>query len=192
MLNGHGCKCKCDCITELICIMSCIPARFYMAALSVGLYIHLYQSPILDGIHFFSRMNEQQIALADFFLGSHDQPMVAFRKMWSDSQERWRSGVCGKMKCRRSNTESEHLIDLLLVGNIYHLHSISHSFIPHASHQWLVSNSWSTLIWKVNKLISSGGMHGCRVKVCCLSARPLLYIWLDKKLPMAAHLKRAG
>lgn len=141
MLNGHGRKCECDYLTKLICIMPCIPAHTYMAALNVGLYIHLYQSLILGGIHFFSSMNEEQIASAEFFLGPRDPPMVVFRKMRSDSQERWRSRVCGKMKCRRSNAESEHLIDLLLVGNIYHLHSISHSFIPHASHQWLVSNS---------------------------------------------------
>lgn len=61
--------------------MLCIPAHTYMDAWNVGLYIHLYQSPILDGIHFFSRMNEQQIMSADFFLGSHDPPMVVFRKM---------------------------------------------------------------------------------------------------------------
>lgn len=100
--------------------------------------------------------------------------------------------VCGKKKCNCSNAESENLIDLLPVAYIYHVHSISHSLIPHVSIRRRVSNCQRTLIWKVNKLISSGGMHGCRVRICCLSARPLWYIWLDKKLPMAAHLKRAG
>lgn len=69
---------------------------------------------------------------------------------------------------------------------------ISHSCSPCVSSQQLLSNSQRMLIWKVNKFISSGGMHGWRVRVCYLSARPLLYIWLEKNLPMAAHLKRAG